>query len=222
MTGNAIAVGFFTDIYLPLSMPPNIVWNFWCLNLWYFSRVYVEHAKHASSVLCEDASTSPECLYILTLLCLFLWKLKINNFWKSRALVKPKRKLWLVVSLRDVKRMHKNSWNQTCHLSPNQQNWRESKLCGGCSSNWSSSPKAPCPRISHPSSHPEQVLQLFCLCLSKPPSMFGPRRVLYISPSWGGIFGLVIGFTFGSWCSGWSCDKSKKPSCLLGPCEPFD
>ena len=76
---------FFKDIYLPLSMPQNIMWNFWCLNLWYFEWVYVEHAKHASSVLCEDASTSPECLYILTLLCLFLWKLKINNFWKSLA-----------------------------------------------------------------------------------------------------------------------------------------
>ena len=91
-----IAVDFFKDIYLPLLMPQNIVWNFWCLNLWYFARFCRARQVYHSSVLCEEASTTPECLYILTL-CLFLWKLKINNFWKSFALLKESKRFAYVL-----------------------------------------------------------------------------------------------------------------------------
>ena len=130
----------------------------------------------------------------------------------------------LLVSLIDVKRMRKSSWNQTQYLFSILWRWRESKGCDGCSWTWSSSPIAPCPRIARLSSHPEEVLQSFDVAsdISKPPSMFVHRHVFYIFPSWGRkgwTFGLLRSFTFGSQCWGWNHDKSKKPFCLLGPCK---
>ena len=74
MKSQAMLLVFFKDIYLPLLMPQNMSETF---DAWIFDieHEFVEHAKYASSVLCEEAFTMPECLYILTL-CLFCgsWK----------------------------------------------------------------------------------------------------------------------------------------------------